>query len=963
MNEKLSTIKAQTVYANKYDVDRREYKTAVKDAEFSGVERFSALAGSIVGQDHAVQAIKESLYASGKSSGKRGVKDIIVMAGAPGTGKSALCDIIAKASSVPSKVINLAAYNDKEASLFDLFGINGSYKMAKNGLVTEFAYINPFSVIVFDEAEKAHPNVLRALMGMLEEGVVHDACMGIDVDFSNVTTVFVTNVGRDIYNRNAGVYNFANVAKSEILEALRTEVNPVLSIPYFNDALVSRFSKGKVIMFNKLRPEVLLRICAKKAEDCRVEYEKRYGLEITVDERKMAELMVFSQDGSADARSMIGEIEAFFAKNVTRAVQLSREKGVRALSKITLSVDMESASTAAKSYYVDENTKRVLFYGGEEAEKTLRKAESDGIEVCSATSSDGIMDMDLSAAIIDVDGLDCEVAKQIFRAAISLETVPVYVYSENDRLKSDFLYYTDHGAVEVNSPAIGKQTSEWLDEIVDGLSVSHVKQGLLKSNKVFVYGDVKIEVDEKTESATVVVTGIDVETVRKAGDNRVLSDREIPSVTFDDVIGADSVKKHLQRAVKYLKNPRKYAREGNRIPRGIILQGEPGTGKTMLARAVAGAAGVPFISVTGAEFHNKWQGEGARMIRETFAEARRYAPSIVFIDEIDAIGKSRMNDGGGTNVDDQINTLLTEMDGFSVTKNSPVLVIAATNFDLTRGETVLDPALLRRFDVKVNVPLPEMEHRKEFLTRILGKKQESDVTEETISLLAKRSAGWNLAELELVVENAVRSLDDGERLTGDSLMEEYERYVSGDSRKRSEDAVRRTAIHESGHAVVASLLNEPPTYVTVTSRGSFGGYVEMSNEGRDSFSKSELLNRICIGMAGRASECVYYGADGERTGASADIKNATKIALSMICDYGMDPDMMFCVSLENPMSEPWIREKVSAIIKEQYERAYRLVSGNKRIIDAVTDRLMEKSCLDGAELTEIVKTTEKLQEE
>ena len=371
------------------------------------------------------------------------------------------------------------------------------------------------------------------------------------------------------------------------------------------------------------------------------------------------------------------------------------------------------------------------------------------------------------------------------------------------------------------------------------------------------------EIDRVNQCVRLRIGGIDLQTAY-AGRDMADFVEGIPNVRLDEVFGAEDAKKELLPMIRQLKNAKRYLRQGIRLPRGIMLDGAPGTGKTMLARAIACEAEMTFIQKNATQFLQQYVGEGPRSVRELFATARKYAPSIIFIDEIDAIARARTGNPDHHAVEELVNTFLAEMDGFDAHDDTPVFVIAATNFTTRRGETLLDEALLRRFDRRIHMDLPDKKTRKAFLTATLAKYSFSNVTASFLANLASRSVGWSLADLRLVVQNSIRQAEDAESgafcLTDQILNEAFECFDAGLSKRLTEQEVEKTAYHEAGHAVISALLGRMPAYVTIVSRDNSAGYVMLGESEHAAFrSRRECEDDICIALAGRVSEHLFLG--------------------------------------------------------------------------------------------------------
>ncbi|MFZ5376532.1 MAG: ATP-dependent zinc metalloprotease FtsH [Patescibacteria group bacterium] len=441
------------------------------------------------------------------------------------------------------------------------------------------------------------------------------------------------------------------------------------------------------------------------------------------------------------------------------------------------------------------------------------------------------------------------------------------------------------------------------------------------------------------------------------------------SVKFKDVGGMQEAKQELEEIVDFLRHPKKYTKVGARTPKGVLLVGPSGTGKTLLARAVAGEAGVQFLSIAGSEFMEMLVGVGASRARDLFATAKKIAPSIIFIDEIDAIGRVRGQGsmGGHDEREQTLNQILVEMDGF--TPNDNVVVIAATN----RGD-MLDPALIRpgRFDRRVQVNLPDLEERKNILKiHSTGKPLNKAVD---LDKLAKRTVGFSGADLENMLNEAAiaAARDNRMDVTMDDLEEASLKVKLGPSKKRLHDELERkmTAYHEAGHAVLAHILpnTDPVHRISIISRGQALGYTLTPPErDRLQITKSELLDDIVVMFGGRAAEMLVF--DEQTAGASNDIERATRVARSMVIEYGMSDlgPMNFAPQYEMHYSKSWgepfkispqLQERVdieiTKLIAEGEKIAAELLKKNKKKLDEVAERLLEVETLDGDEFTKIM---------
>ena len=445
-------------------------------------------------------------------------------------------------------------------------------------------------------------------------------------------------------------------------------------------------------------------------------------------------------------------------------------------------------------------------------------------------------------------------------------------------------------------------------------------------------------------------------------------------IHFKDVAGEDEAKENLSEIVDYLHNPQKYSAIGAQMPKGVLLVGPPGTGKTMLAKAVAGEADVPFFSIAGSEFVEMFVGMGASKVRDLFKQAKEKAPCIVFIDEIDAIGQKRSGNLMGNDEREQtLNQLLTEMDGFE--GNNGVIILAATN----RPES-LDPALLRpgRFDRRVPVELPDLEGREAILKVHAQKIQlASDVDFHTIARMAAGASGAELANI--INEGALRAVRGGRAfVTQSDLEESVEVVIAGYQKKNailSDKEKRTVAYHEIGHALVAALQTDsaPVQKITIIPRtsGALGYTMQVEQKDKYILTKEELETKIATFTGGRAAEEVKFGQ--VSTGAANDIEQATKLARAMITRYGMSEefDMVAMETVNNKYlggdtsltcsaaTQQQIDKRVVELVKQQHDVAKKLLEDHRDKLDELAEYLYEKETISGQEFMKILKGEEK----
>jgi cell division protease FtsH len=451
-----------------------------------------------------------------------------------------------------------------------------------------------------------------------------------------------------------------------------------------------------------------------------------------------------------------------------------------------------------------------------------------------------------------------------------------------------------------------------------------------------------------------------------------------PTVTFSDVAGVEEAKQELQEVVEFLKFPEKFAALGARIPHGVLLVGPPGTGKTLLARAVAGEAGVPFFSISGSEFVEMFVGVGASRVRDLFDQAKRNSPCIIFVDEIDAVGRQRGAGVGGSHDEREqtLNQILVEMDGFDT--NTNVIVVAATN-----RPDILDPALLRpgRFDRQVVLDRPDMNGRKAIL-EVHAKGKPLDARSVNLELLAKQTPGFSGADLaNLVNEAAILAARRNKKTISLHEFEEaIDRVIAGPERKSriiSEKEKMITAYHEAGHAITGRYTpNADPVHkVSIIARGMMGGYTRyIPSEDRYFYSKSQFEDMLCRLLAGQVAEELVFGE--MTTGSSNDIERATAVARKMVTEYGMSKrigplalghkeELIFLgreIGEQKNYSEKSaeaIDEELRALIDAAYNRAKSILTTHRHILDRLSQALIRQETIEGEELKHVLSEAER----
>lgn len=965
--------------------ERDDFKILIKKTK----QLYSDLLAKVKGQDDAVRMFVQGYFQAevlqGADPEQKRPAATFLFAGPPGVGKTLLASNTAEMLGLPFRRFDMSEYTNPSA--VDTFiGTESSYKGEK-GVVTQFVKANPRSIILFDEVEKAHTKIIYLFLQMLDGGVLTDARSGEQISFRDTIVIFTTNVGKKLYEGTRGT-NLSSTPAAVILDALQTEINPATGAPAFPGAICSRLASGNIIMFNHLGIHTLLDIVEGEFHKSIQLLKERYGFEIELDPR-LAPLFLFNQSGDVDARIATGK-SGLLIKN--ELYEFGRhvkdpEAVFDNLEKIQFIVEIPESDPDIRSLFINEDCVDILMV----TDKNVSEADCVGTKFRLHTATtveeavDAVKTKDIAFVIIDVLysvydserkflsqddinslGLDC-----FAQICEKVSDMPIYLVENKDmdlEDKATFLRMGARGFLRENED--GQIRAEDILDLVESVHLQERADDLVRRGRVVNYDTAQYLSDD---NKLAIIRFYDFKLRQAiAGDTQklMLSEVSRPSDRFEDVIGAEDAKSDLKFFVNFMQNPRKFMLEGHKPPKGILLYGPPGTGKTMLARAMAGECNVSFFPTTANNFFSKWVGETEENIRNLFASAKRYAPSIIFIDEIDAIGKERTGDSSAHHTEKALNQLLTEMDGFEVDPKCPVFVIAATNFDLDGSKSgkasSMDPALMRRFDSRIYVDLPKEKERKQYIELVLRKKhQEDKVSESAIKNLAERSTGMSLAILQNILELGFRNAaKQNVSLNDEIFLNAFEEFQYGEKREWNEEYYRSVAVHESGHAYLNWISGDAPSFVTIVSRGDFGGYMMPGNDEKTpNYTREQLLGKIRTSLAGRAAEIVFFGQEsGVNTGASSDLEHATHYAMNMVCRYGMTSGSLISLNpetiLKSSLADDFIH-KVNELLDEEMTNTIQLIEEGRAYIDHLSQELVRENQLVGDRIVEIFENTKK----
>ena len=969
--------KSVTVSGNK-EISGNKDKIAEIMARVKGIQ--GMLLRHIFGQDHAVNVFTTGYFQSELTGltnpDLRKPSATFLFAGPPGVGKTFLAEKAAEALQLPFKRFDMSEYCDKEANL-EFAGSDKVYKSSHEGNVTGFVYQFPKCVLLFDEIEKAHLSVIHLFLQILDAGRLRDNFTDKEVSFSDAILIFTTNAGHQLYEES-DTGNFSTLPRKTILRALETDINPITDRPFFPAAICSRFASGNVVMFNRMAAHDLRHVARQEILRHAEKLQRTMGIDFEFDEGVFT-AMLLGEGSIADARTIKARARQFFDGELFELMAMlgSRDgrSGAGSLRKVLFGLNLPENDSQVHDLFSPAEKPELLVFGDPKQLKLQTQTE-DFILHYAQTQDQAIQILkkrDIKAALCDIwfgqsdEALFLNVedmpslGRDFFRyLKESRLGIPIYLLETEEHK-----FHTEERLSLVREGARGvvRLDTEILSKLCDALHQQQSMLDLAKANKVLKYETAQwVSPDGREAQIRLLDFRLDI-AVDAADQTEMVSQVSRPDVLFDQIIGAKDAKEELRYFVNYLKNPKQYMNTGVRPPKGVLLYGPPGTGKTMLAKAMARESDAAFIAAEGNQFLKRYVGEGSEAVHALFRRARKYAPAILFIDEIDAIAKERKG-GDHSGSEDTLTAFLAEMDGFKNDPTKPVFVLAATNFDPEPGsDKSLDPALMRRFDRRVFIDLPDREAREEYLRRKMAQNSAIRLSPAAIEGIAVRSTGMSLASLESIVEMALRAaIRSGSEVVTDEIFDEaFETFHSGEEKAWDPSELLCTARHEAGHTLMCWLSGEVPSYVTIVARGNHGGYMRHGDhEKKGSYTRGELLARIRTSLAGRAAEIVCYGPEeGLRTGASGDLRNATAIATRILCSYGMDSEFGLAAISEKQREQGEVslevRKMVNRILSEEMEKTIAAISSNRKALDALVDALMRKNHLSGPEIDQICR--------
>ena len=942
---------------------------------------YRQLTDKIIGQDYAVNEFVQSCFdAELYKDNPNHPQAAFLFAGPPGVGKTFLAQSVADILGRPFKAFDMTSYSIEKSDL-GLIGVEPGFKNAGEGTLVSFVEDNPDAIILFDEIEKAHPDVTRLFLSVLEGARLENKLLTKNTDFSNTILIFTTNAGKRIYEGTKK--NLSATPTDVIIKELRKEKSSDNARPKFPPELCSRFASQHIVMFNHIGISDMVSLVVKRMDETCKDIEEKLQISIEYD-RRLA-LLLIMHFGDIDVRVVTGQAQQFIRREVYELSRhLIKMNGVKeGIKKIRFSLDDTRLADKAKSFFAaaDSEETMIAVVCDEETRKKLEGVQHEHIRFLFIESEEKLLELDpedVTVFMVDpyfsmcktndhILGLDDydSVGLRIIKNLLQKNSdTPIFMIESGRKVSQTDKNTLYMRGVEDTVCFDDRDPSEIITNIVTEHLLQEKCSAMLKRRKVFDFESLQ-EVPDADGVVNIKFYDIVVkDAVNPEDQDLLINIEERPDVKFDDVIGAENAKAELKDFVKYLEDPKAYMKHALAVPKGLLLYGPPGTGKTMLARAMAGETDATFISMSAARLRNS----GEATIERLFNVARKYAPAIVFIDEVDAIAHRRTGSAFSTYDESLLNMLLTQMDGFEQHNNAPVFVVAATNFRIDVSDNPmeggLDPAFLRRFGNKILVDQPNKDEKMQFLTKRLKSKGSSvldnRVTEDGMRNVAERTPGESLAVLENILELSFRNAArKGKQLDDEILDEAMEEYYYGEKKPRDEEQAYRTAVHEASHAYIYSLSGKKPTYLTVISRGNFGGYMQGEDEeNKGVTSKEECLWTIRTSLAGRVGEIVVFGdAAALNTGASADLRRASSVAMNMLTSFGMQEGHLFSLSREELIRSnlmPVYVERAEEILKQEEKVCFELVEKGKDKIIAMAKALLDKNHLNQEEIAALL---------
>ncbi|MGS2719326.1 AAA family ATPase [Paraglaciecola aestuariivivens] len=922
------------------------------------------LSTKVVGQDCAINSVAKGFLASTLKAGQ-GPRLIYTFVGPSGVGKTYLASLFAnylneiEGTDYQFSSYNMESYVDEKDAM-RLFGSGNQYVDSALGTLTTSVRNYPRQVILFDEIEKAHTSVVSSLLSLLDSGVVKDNTLQSPVDFSQCIVVFTSNLGQETFLKNKTQQTL------NVFEVLKTAKNPDTGVG-FSPELVNRLAKGFPIIFNSLKINHLIRLAEKEV----LAPANLNGVNFTL-APEFSAFLLQSISPDISVRRLQSAIAKFQAEALLKAEEYLEDEISDICIKVKLADEFQSKDNHIKVLFLDDDHKLIdtkkRFNLGQSATEFAGVSVSHCHNIKEFESH--LTQQNPDAVLLDLEVInsaaslqntiqriiDCNPGIAIFTYVVDEQKNVSDICSINNELREHFVLSPQNEAKP--------QLENLVERVRYYLVTERQVRKLSKRHQALTYS---LDAHKSDSGLVLTINNFNHQQMVFSEDltNTDFFDFSLPDIGLQDVIGLSRAKKRLTEVIGWMNQPSKLAAMQVDMPTGFLFAGPPGTGKTLLAKALAGECQLPFFNVSAADLSSQYKGGTTQNIRQLFSTARKYAPAIIFIDEIDAIGRKRsQKDQGDGNL--VVNTLLTEMDGFNQS-DEPVFVLAATNYP-----EALDSALTRpgRFDETIVCDLPNKAARQQFFDLFINK-QNITWPKSDIAKLVSRTQGLSSAEIEQILRESVyQAVSDNQSISVEHVNESINRISYGlpsDKVIMSDEEKKRTAYHETGHLLAYKLLfpNLPVDFITIIPRDQSLGFVATGRPDKyNGNTRVTIGHHLQVLLAGRVAEKILTGGDDfVSTGASSDIEKATYMAMSAIYEGGLSDDIgAVNLSLLTKFEESDLlhtaQQNVRKWIFESEKLAEKLLLDNFELFEHFAQVLLQKESMHGEQIDEVIKNFE-----
>ena len=912
-----------------------------------------SLNNKVIGQELAVEGLCQG-YLTSSIEAQQGPRLILTFAGPSGVGKTYLASLLQEELNDFEKtgyvfnIFNMEHYSDERDGM-KLFGTGVQYSGGSAGMLTSEVRAQPRQIILFDEIEKAHSMVIQSLLSILDSGTVKDQTSQEEIDFSQCIIIFTTNLGQDVLKNNT---QNNTLSIFDLLQESENPSNKTKLSPEF----INRLAKGFPILFSDLKVNHLVKLAEMQVEkidtaEANVAYDWPHDF---------ASLMLQSMSPDISVRGLTSNFAKHKSMILSRAIPFFTESSLAVNFQVEIDKSEKDEQSSPIQLLLLDDDSRVF-------DQVKKHQEGKGITLCASVASlhNSIESSHPDALLIDVETVrksNIQLKGIISELLKKNHKTPIFTYCildmDNHEAAQPLPHEVrEHFSIDLNE--LSASFSQMLTRVEYYLETERKLFNMQRRNEQLQY---RCEVSKQDDVYHVLYKKLSVVQLIKSIDLKEgeLFKKTLPTLKLNDVVGLERAKKRLEEVVNWLKSPEKLANFGVKVPSGFLFAGPPGTGKTFLAKALAGESGLPFFSVSSSELSESHAGGTTKNIKKLFATARKYAPAIIFIDEIDAIAGKRSGSAEGASRDRNltVNALLTEMDGFTP-QSDPIFILAATNHP-----KLLDPAIVRpgRFDETIYCDLPNVEARRHFFTRF-SQKHQIEFSEEEMKQLISSSQGMSSAEIEQVFREAIyQAIGDNKALTSEGIKQTMIRVSYGlpsDHIVLSTEEKHRTAYHEAGHLLLSKLLfpKQPIDFVTIEPRNNALGFVATrAADEYESLSSTRVKHRLEMLLAGRVAEKIFTGSfDEVSSGASGDIEKATQLAMHVIYEGGLDASVgPINVGLLTKFEESDLLLKAQTAVKSWLLEAEASVEArlivHREQLDLIANTLIEKESLIGEEI-------------